>query len=90
MENKKNELGNFYGCRMSKNGNWLNVTIVTHIDGHETFITCPVRVRNTTEGKPYARVEDGKAIIFNLRVYEDAKKEEQPQAQPIADDDIPF
>lgn len=84
MENKKNELGNIYSARVSKNGNWLNLTIVTHIDGNEFFITCPVRLRNTIEGKPYANVQDDKATIHDVKVYDDVKQE-----APVLDD-LPF
>lgn len=92
MENKKSELGNIYGSRISKNGNWLNLSIITHIEGKEVYITCPVRINNTLSGKPYARVEEGKAAIYEIKVYEDVKQsqEQQQEQQPIADDDIPF
>ena len=103
MENKKNELGNIYGSRISKNGKWLNLLIVSHIDGREVRITCPVKIKDDYDDivgseKPYAWLEmlhdsEGnkyidKASINNLRVYEDKKPTE---AQAAAEDsDLPF
>lgn len=101
-EQKKNPLGNIYGSRVSKNGKWLNLLIVTHVDGREIRITCPVRIATDYDDvggkKPYARLEkacnaDGaeyieKAAIENLPVYEDRKPTE---AQAAAEDsDLPF
>ena len=92
-EMKKNELGNIYGSRVSKNGNWLNLLIVTHVNGQETRITCPVRIVTDYDEavgkKPYARLEkDCTAVIANLPVYEDRKPSE---AQAKAEDsNLPF
>ena len=98
-QQKKNDLGNIYGSRVSKNGKWLNLLIVTHVNGQETRITCPIRLEeNAVENKPYARLEmacnaEGvryvdKAVIANLPVYEDKKPTE---AQATAEDsDLPF
>lgn len=94
MENQqkqyKNELGNIYGSRISKNGNWLNLIIVTTIKGEVTYITCPVRLRDD-EKHPYAFVEldyEGapRGKICRLPVYEDRKEAEQPKV----DLDLPF
>lgn len=92
MENQqkqyKNELGNIYGSRISKNGNWLNLIIVTTIKGEVTYITCPVRIEEISE-KPHAQVSAGKerfATIYGLRIYEDRKEAEQPKV----DLDLPF
>ena len=88
---KKNELGNIYGSRISKNGNWLNLLIVTHIDGKEQRITCPVRIADAYEGKPHAEIGTGTqrfASIYGIKVYEENKPTE---AQAKAEDsDLPF
>lgn len=101
-EQKKNELGNIYGSRVSKNGKWLNLLIVSNIGGREVRITCPVRLAveydDVNGKKPYARLEKActaegveyneKAVIANLPVYEDRKPTE---AQAAAEDsDLPF
>lgn len=98
-EQKKNELGNIYGSRVSKNGKWLNLLIVSNINGQEVRITCPVRLEdNAVTGKPYARVEMActssgvhyadKAVIADLPIYEDRKPTE---AQAAAEDcELPF
>ena len=101
-EQKKNELGNIYGSRVSKNGNWLNLLIVTHVGGQELRITCPVRISKDEDDaggkKPYARLEKActaegveyinKAVIANLPVYEDRKPTEAQAA--TEDSDLPF
>ena len=91
-EIKKNELGNIYGSRISKNGKWLNLLIVTHVNGQETRITCPVRIAETSD-KPHADIGTGTgtqryASIYGIKVYEDRKPSE---AQAKAEDsDLPF
>lgn len=88
---KKNELGNIYGSRVSKNGKWLNLLIVTHIHGEEARITCPIRIVEEYDGKnekPVAQVGVKFASIYDVPVYEDKKPTE---AQAAAEDsDIPF
>lgn len=101
-QQKKNELGNIYGSRVSKNGKWLNLLIVTHTDGKEVRITCPIRLvedEDEKTDKPRAWLEkgidaegrehsEGRAVISNIRVYEDKKPSE---AQAAAEDsDLPF
>ncbi len=88
-EQKKNELGNVYGSRVSKNGKWLNLLIVTHTDGKEVRITCPIRLANNAEpSKPVATIDGKKASISNIALYEDKKPSE---AQAAAEDsDLPF
>lgn len=91
-EIKKNELGNIYGSRVSKNGKWLNLLIVTHVNGQETRITCPVRIAETSD-KPHAEIDTGtdtqrRASIYGIKVFEDRKPTE---AQAKAEDsDLPF
>lgn len=91
-EIKKNELGNIYGSRVSKNGNWLNLLIVTHVNGQETRITCPVRLHDDCK-HAFAFTEldaEGttRASICHIPVYEDRKPTE---AQAKAEDsDLPF
>lgn len=89
-EQKKNELGNIYGSRISKNGNWLNLLIVTHVGGQEVRITCPVRITETSE-KPHAEIGTGtqrRATIYGVKVYEDNKPTEEQAA--AEDSDLPF
>ena len=91
-EIKKNELGNIYGSRVSKNGKWLNLLIVTHANGQEVRITCPVRIAETSD-KPHAEIDadtdtQRRASIYGIKVFEDRKPTE---AQAKAEDcDLPF
>ena len=97
-QQRKNEIGNIYGSRVSKNGKWLNLLIVTHINGQEIKINCPIRLEeNAITNKPYARLEmactsDGvryahKAVIADLPVYDEKK---QDVAKAAEDSDLPF
>lgn len=87
-EQKKNELGNIYGSRVSKNGNWLNLLIVTNVGGQEVRITCPVKIVEISE-KPHAQISAQRyATIYGIKVFEDRKPTE---AQAAAEDsDLPF
>lgn len=92
MENKKNELGNIYGSRISKNGNWLNLLIITHLNGQEVRITCPVRL-NDDGSHAYAFTEldaagDTHASIHRIPVYDDRKPTEEQADEE--DSDLPF
>lgn len=89
-EQKKNELGNIYGSRISKNGKWLNLLIVTHVGGQEVRITCPVRIVEFSD-KPHAEIGTGAqrcASIYGIKVYEDRKPTEEQAA--AEDSDLPF
>lgn len=98
MENVKNELGNIYGSRISKNGKWLNLIIKATIEGKETFITCPVKLgsEEKSEVKAYAvlcsSLDEGMhAFINNIKVYQDKKPEEpKKEGKPVLDDECPF
>ena len=88
MENKeqsKNELGNIYGSRVSKNGNWLNLLIITAHNGEKIKITCPVRIAYE-ENKPHANVDGNHAIIENIPVYEDVSTSKREDTS----DELPF
>lgn len=85
MENK-NELGHIYGARISKSGKWLNLTIAAEINGEKRFIVCPVRMPcNADATKPVAAVDETRATISGIPVYEDAKQDNEAKA-----DDLPF
>ena len=90
MEEKKinAELGHIYGSRISKNGNWLNLSITTIIEGKTWRITCPVRIAETSD-KPHAEIGTGTqryASIYGIKVYEDAK----PKQESDEIGDLPF
>lgn len=87
---KENKLGSIYGSRISKNGKWLNLTIVTEINGEKHFIVCPVRMEEDFK-HPFAFTEldsEGAthAKICYIPVYEDSK----PKQEDPAGEDIPF
>ena len=84
-EQSKNELGNIYGSRVSKNGNWLNLLIITTHNGEKIKITCPVRLA-FDENKPHAIVDGNHAIIENIPVYEDVSSSKREDTS----DELPF
>lgn len=80
-------VGHIYGARISKSGKWLNLTITSDVNGGKFFITCPVRMPcNADATKPVAAVDETRATISGIPVYEDAKQDDEAKA----DDDIPF
>ena len=88
---KNLECGHVYGCRLSKNGKWLNLTIATKEDGEELRICVPICLEER-DGKPNARIdEDGYAVIENLKVFKDEKpKAEEKKEEPEDPYDGPF
>lgn len=95
-ENKKKLTANIYGSRISKNGKWLNLTIVTHVNDKDVFITCPIRLCEL--GNPIDKVHaeistDGKsASIYGVKVYTE-KKPEEPKQDDLGgalEDGLPF
>lgn len=83
MENTENKpvqnmVGHLYGSRISKNGKWLNVTIVATINGKDEKICVPVRMPcNAKNDKPAAIIDGDRATIVNLPVYDGTKKAEE-------------
>ena len=92
MEEKKNDLGNIYGSRISKNGKWLNLIVAVK----DNKITIPIKL-GETQDKPFALVKDietldgenlKRAVVLNIPVYEDKPKQEQEA--PKDEDGLPF
>ena len=88
-EEKKNEVGNIYGARISKNGQWLNLIVATKINGEDVRITCPIRIAEVSEKPHVVMGLTGKtATIYAIPVYEDKKPKEEPAK--IYDGEMPF
>lgn len=95
----QNELGKIYGSRISKSGKYLNLLIVSTINGKDCLITVPVAMyeQNNDGGKPSAKYhlkalgvyDESKAMITYIPVYKDKAKAEE-QTLDINNDELPF
>lgn len=89
--------GHFYGSRVSKSGQYLNVYVVAEINGKAIRVCVPTSLQKK-EGKPYALVQSTKmtykGAVANIPLFVDKKKEEQKEKpeekQAPLDETIPF
>lgn len=103
MENQKQQptskfidcTGHFYGSRVSKSGQYLNVYVVAEVNGQAIRVCVPTSFQKR-EGKPYAFAKSTQAshkgAVADIPLFIDKKKEE-PKAEEKADcidDTIPF
>lgn len=81
-------VGHIYGSRVSRNGQWLNLQIVSSYDDKPIGITVPIHIGCDRPDKSYVVIDGDKAVIENVRVYPtDQPKKEEPKA---FDGDLPF
>lgn len=75
---------NLYGARISKNGNHVNVTLVTDkgFNNSRSWFTAPVKT--ALDAKIHAEVNGNYAVIYVPLLKEEKKQEE------IKDEDLPF
>ena len=71
---------NFYGARLSKSGNHVNITLTTGEHGKRNWFTAPVKT--ALDAKIHAEVNGNYAVIYVPLLKE--KKQE------IKDEDLPF
>lgn len=90
--------GHFYGSRVSKSGQYLNVYVVTEVNGQAIRVCIPTILQESPSAtaKPYAVAQvvrvSRKGAVTNIPLFLDKKKEE-PKAEEKAerlDDSIPF
>lgn len=106
MENQKQPTskfidctGHFYGSRVSKSGQYLNVYVVAEVNGQAIRVCVPTAFQKK-EGKPYAVSGvvgiSHKGAVTNIPLFTDAKKEdykakEKTEDKPTQlDETIPF
>lgn len=101
MENQKQPTskfidvtGHFYGSRVSKSGQYLNVYVVAEVNGKSIRVCVPTPFQKK-EGKPYAL--DGaiqiknKGAVAGIPLFMEKKKEDKPEEkQASLDETIPF
>ena len=95
MENKGNQLLSIYGCRKSKSGSHLNLTLVKNEGDKKTFYTACIKLDNS--GK--VKVKEGKnkngeeVYLLVVPVLTDKKADNKADAKKSKDDnngDLPF
>ena len=102
MENQKQPTskfidctGHFYGSRMSKSGQYLNVYVVAEVNGQAIRVCVPTSFQKK-EGKPYAVSgvvgNSRKGAVANLPLFAETKKEDPKEKceDKTLDDAIPF
>lgn len=84
----KNKCYNIYGGRLSKDGDYLNVAIVTGKDNTKEWGTIPLKLNRTN----VRLSEDKTRAIITIRMLEVKTDEEKEEAKPVDvnDDDLPF
>ena len=102
MENQKQPTskfidctGHFYGSRVSKSGQYLNVYVVAEVNGKPIRVCIPTAFKKK-DGKPYA-VSDSiriyrKGCVMDLPLFTETKKEdpkEKGEGDPL-EETIPF
>lgn len=86
--------GHFYGSRVSKSGQYLNVYVVAEVNGQAIRVCIPTSFQKK-EGKPYAFAKTSqmthKGAVADIPLFIDKKKEEKPEEkQAPLDATIPF
>ena len=81
----ENDLLSIYGARLSKNGKYINVSLVSGNGKERKFYTVCVKIDK--EAKTHGAIKNGKAII-SIPVLE-AKKKAEAAAEDY-EDDMPF
>lgn len=91
MENKGNALLSVYGCRKSKNGSRVNITLIGNEDNNKSYYTACVKLDNSGKVKAKeTQLKDGKKVFaIYIPILEDKPKEEKPRPD-ITTDDLPF
>lgn len=93
MENQKQQptskfidcTGHFYGSRVSKSGQYLNVYVVAEVNGQAIRVCIPTAFQKK-EGKPYAVADSiriyRKGCVMDLPLFTETKKEAKAEAKP--------
>lgn len=87
--------GHFYGSRVSKSGQYLNVYVVAEVNGKAIRVCVPTAFQKK-EGKPYAVVQSAKmplkGAVAGIPLFTETKREdpkEKGECQPL-DETTPF
>lgn len=93
MENKGNQLLSIYGCRKSKSGTHLNLTLVKNEGDKKTFYTACVKLDNSGKVKvKEGKTKNGEEVyLLSVPVLTDTKKADTKKAKDDSNNgDLPF
>ena len=94
MENKGNQLLSIYGCRKSKSGSHLNLTLVKNEGDKKTFYTACIKLDNSGKVKAKeGKTKNGQEVyLLSVPVLTDKKADTKADAKKSKDDsdDMPF
>lgn len=91
MENKGNQLLSIYGCRKSKSGTRLNVTLVANDGDKKTYFTASVKLDNSGKVKvKEGKTKNGEEVyLLSVPVLTD-KKADAKKSKDDNNGDLPF
>lgn len=93
MENKGNQLLTIYGCRKSKSGTRLNVTLVNNDGDKKTYYTTCIKLDNSGKVKvKEGKTKNGQEVyLLSVPVLTDTKKADTKKAKDDSNSgDLPF
>ena len=94
MEDKGNQLLSIYGCRKSKSGSHLNLTLVKNEGDKKTFYTACIKLDNSGKVKAKeGKTKNGQEVyLLSVPVLTDKKADTKADAKKSKDDsdDMPF
>ena len=94
MENKGNQLLTIYGCRKSKSGSRLNLTLISNEGEKKTYYTASIKLDNSGKVKvKEGKTKNGQEVyLLSVPVLTDKKADTKADAKKSKDDseDMPF
>ena len=93
MENTGNQLLQIYGCRKSKSGTRLNVTLVNNDGDKKTYYTASIKLDNSGKIKvKEGKTKNGQEVyLLSVPVLTDTKKADTKKAKDDSNNgDLPF
>ena len=92
MENKGNQLLSIYGCRKSKSGSRLNVTLVNNDGDKKTYYTASIKLDNSGKVKvKEGKTKNGQEVyLLSIPVLTDKKTDTKKAKDDSNSDDMPF
>ena len=92
MENKGNQLLSIYGCRKSKSGTRLNLTLVSNEGDKKTYYTASIKLDNSGKVKvKEGKTKNGEEVyLLAVPVLTDKKAGTKKAKDDSKNGDLPF